>query len=174
MRACCASLRPKYAKCGCTISSSFSTTVVTPRKWPGRDLPSSRSLNPSTCTYVENPGGYISAASGRNSPSIFAASSFAVSASIGRGYLDKSSFGPNCFGFKNMDAYTGEHSFFALSTSARCPACSAPIVGTNPITRCSNRASFAFSFIHAMVRIVSIHRSPKKKGAESLRPAALS
>ena len=57
MRACCASLRPKNAKRGCTISKSFSTTVVTPRKWPGRERPSSRSLRPSTVTHVRNPGG---------------------------------------------------------------------------------------------------------------------
>ena len=46
---CCASLRPKYARCGWTMLQSLSTTVVTPRKCAGRLAPSSRAVSPSTC-----------------------------------------------------------------------------------------------------------------------------
>src|SRR5580704_5465077 len=98
----------------------------------------------------------MSSAEGRNNPSTPDFASFSTSASSGRGYLDKSSFGANCVGFTKIEAYTGEHSFLALPTSARCPACSAPIVGTRPITRCSSRASRAFCFIQEIVRIVSM------------------
>ena len=40
MAACCQSLAPKTATSGCTMLNSLATTVVTPRKWVGRDLPS--------------------------------------------------------------------------------------------------------------------------------------
>ena len=36
---CCASFSPKYARSGWTIPNSFSTTVATPRKCPGRCAP---------------------------------------------------------------------------------------------------------------------------------------
>ena len=36
---------------------SLATTVATPRKWPGRDLPQSLSLRPSTVTKVMAPAG---------------------------------------------------------------------------------------------------------------------
>src|SRR5271167_3927317 len=98
----------------------------------------------------------MSAAWGKKRPSTFAPESFSISASRGRGYFDKSSFAPNWVGFRKMETYSGEHILRARSTNARCPACSAPIVGTKPITRCSRRAWRAFSFIHAVVRIVSM------------------
>ena len=36
---CCASFCPKYTRVGRTIASSLSTTVATPRKWPGSEAP---------------------------------------------------------------------------------------------------------------------------------------
>ena len=42
---------------GRTIVNSFTQTVATPRKWPGRCSPSSPSAAPSGSTQVANPGG---------------------------------------------------------------------------------------------------------------------
>src|SRR5882672_118314 len=97
----------------------------------------------------------MSAASGANSESTPACSSFSLSDSNVRGYFVKSSLGPNCFGFTKIEAITGEHSRFARSISAKCPRCSAPIVGTSPTMRFSARACRACSFIHAIVRMIS-------------------
>src|SRR5712692_3038249 len=72
-----------------------------------------------------------------------------------RGYLAKSSFGPNCFGLTKMEAMTGEQSRLARSISDKCPPWSAPMVGTRPTMRLSARAWRACSFIQAMVRMVS-------------------
>src|SRR6266849_5113451 len=74
------------------------------------------------------------------------------------GYFVKSSFGPNCFGFTNIDAITGEQSCFARCTKAVWPACNAPMVGTKPMMRLSARAWRAACFIQAMVRMVSTWR----------------
>ena len=41
---CAASFWPKKARSGSAAIRSLATTVATPRKWPGRDLPSRRSL----------------------------------------------------------------------------------------------------------------------------------
>ena len=57
-----------------------------------------------------------------------------------------------------MDVMTCEHSCLARSTSARCPACNAPMVGIRPMMRFSARASRARSFIQAMVRMVSTEK----------------
>src|SRR5258708_15277216 len=54
-----------------------------------------------------------------------------------------------------MEAITGWHSPRAARTSERCPACSAPIVGTKPAERPSARACRATCFIHSMVWMVS-------------------
>ena len=43
---------------------SLSTTVATPRKWPGRQTPSSGCATAGGSTYVEKPGGYMSACCG--------------------------------------------------------------------------------------------------------------
>ena len=61
---CWKSLRPNTATCGTVAASSFVTTVVTPRKCPGRIGPSRRSANAPGSTCVWNPGGYIAAAVG--------------------------------------------------------------------------------------------------------------
>src|ERR1700735_392003 len=156
MRACCASLRPKKAVWGLTISNNFRTTVATPSKWPGLARPSQRSLRPLTATEVLNPAGYISSADGakRTSTPRFARAS--RSASKVRGYFLRSSAGPNCFGFTKMDTTTGEHFRFASRTREKCPSCNAPIVGTKPIEHSLVSDSLATSFIQEIVRIVSM------------------
>ena len=45
---------------------SLVTTVVTPRKCPARNRPSSGCVTPSTSTWVENPGGYMDSIVGAN------------------------------------------------------------------------------------------------------------
>ena len=48
---------------------SFSTTVATPSKCPGRRSPSSGFATPPTVTIVCEPGGYMTSTGGRNSRS---------------------------------------------------------------------------------------------------------
>ena len=54
--------------------------MATPRKWPGRAVPSRPTATPSGSTHVAKPGGYISAGAGANSRSTPAA--FAIAASL--------------------------------------------------------------------------------------------
>jgi hypothetical protein len=61
---CWKSLRPNTATCGRVAPKSLVTTVVTPRKWPGRTGPSSRSASAPGSTWVWKPTGYIAAAVG--------------------------------------------------------------------------------------------------------------
>src|SRR3954466_1281758 len=137
---------------------SFETIVATPRKCPGRDLPSSRSLNPSTVIQVTAPAGYISSAVGANTRSTFSFSSSPRSRSRSRGYLLRSSLGPNCMGFTKTDAATAAHCERAACTSDRCPACSAPIVGTNPsrLPLCrTSRQAFLIDSVDVITRTES-------------------
>src|SRR6267378_2569546 len=116
----------------------------------------------------------MSAASGARSESTPACSNFSLSDSKVRGYFEKSSVGPNCFGFTKIEAITGEHSCFARSISRRCPRCSAPIVGTSPTMRFCARACRACSFIHAIVRIISTESvGDLKLRARRRRPLAI-
>ena len=62
---CWKSFSPNTATCGLTALNSFATTVVTPRKWPGREPPHRPCVTPVTVTSVWKPGGYIAAALGR-------------------------------------------------------------------------------------------------------------
>ncbi len=48
--ACCQSLAPKTETAGKTQLKSLATTVVTPRKWVGREAPSRPCVNPSSTT----------------------------------------------------------------------------------------------------------------------------
>src|SRR5258708_19066558 len=58
-----------------------------------------------------------------------------------RGYLLKSSYGPNWVGFTKIETMTTSHSLRALRISERCPSWSAPMVGTNPMDFLSSRAA---------------------------------
>src|SRR5580700_3322556 len=73
-----------------------------------------------------------------------------------RGYLLKSSDGPNCVGLTKIETTIGEDSRFAARISEKWPSCSAPIVGTRPRRRSDARAACAICFIHSIVWIVSI------------------
>ena len=127
-----ASFCPKNATSGWTISNSLLTTVATPRKCPGRDAPSSFPLSPSTSTNVFAPGGYISSTDGRKSSSTSSFSSSARSRGRSRGYLSRSSEGPNCRGLTKIDTAVAPQRDFEARTSDRCPSCKAPMVGTKP------------------------------------------
>src|SRR5262249_54364754 len=111
---------------------NFKTTVATPRKCPGRNLPSQGSASAPTSTYVENPGGYTSSTGGANTESTSTADNLARSSSKFRGYLEKSSCGANCLGLTKIETIVQSHSWMLRSTRLKCPACSAPIVGTRP------------------------------------------
>ena len=150
---CAASFWPKNARSGRTISNSLQTTVVTPRKCPGRELPSSLLLRSSTSTTVLAPDGYISATEGMKSKSTLKSSSNATSRSRVRGYLAKSSVGPNCNGLTKIDTAVTSHCDFDFRTSERCPSCKAPIVGTKPNFLPSCDALRHVAFIPMMVSI---------------------
>src|SRR5690242_8921956 len=81
---------------------SFDTTVQTPLKLPGRDAPQRTCDSWASSTHVEKSAAYIESAEGAKSTSAPAPSQAAVSAAIGRGYREKSSFGPNCAGLTKM------------------------------------------------------------------------
>src|SRR5579872_1568778 len=98
----------------------------------------------------------MSAGCGAKITSTPASESFCESVSKVRGYLARSSLGPNCVGLTKIDVTTCEDSRRARSTSAMCPAWRAPIVGTRPTILFSARARRADSFIQATVRTVSI------------------
>ncbi len=102
-RSCWKSFCPKQATVGRTMLNSLATTWQTPRKWPGRCLPSSTlSSCGRSITTSAPPGGYISSAEGWNTQSTPAAAHLARSASSGRGYLDRSSPRPNWVGLTKM------------------------------------------------------------------------
>ena len=82
---CCASFSPKYATSGCTISSSFNTTVATPSKWPGRNAPHRCPAMRPTRTVQSGGCGYITAGVGANTTSTPNRPHSARSASKGRG-----------------------------------------------------------------------------------------
>lgn len=82
---CWKSLRPNTATSGRVAPNSFVTTVVTPRKCPGRMGPSNRSASAPGSTWVSNPVGYIVDAVGAYTASTPAARQAARSSSIGRG-----------------------------------------------------------------------------------------
>src|SRR5512138_943546 len=65
----------------------------------------------------------------RSTPS---GSSKLKSRSRSRGYLDRSSLGPNWVGLTKMETTTWSHSSRARRTKERCPSCKYPIVGTSP------------------------------------------
>src|ERR1700747_2126426 len=77
-----------------------------------------------------------------------------------RGYLLKSSDGPNCVGLTKIETTIGEDSPFAARISEKWPSCSAPIVGTRPSRPSDARAACAICFIHSIVWIVSIRLVP--------------
>src|SRR5262245_57040418 len=122
---------------------SFATTVVTPLKWPGREAPQSDAVSSCTATSVRKPGGYISSTDGAKTTSTPASRAWCRSPSMSRGYVAKSSCGPNCLGLTKIDITTISHSRRAACTRLMWPACKYPIVGTRPIrlpaARCTAR-----------------------------------
>ena len=120
---------------------SLETTVLTPRRCPDARLPRVGRLLPSTSTQVEAPAGYISSTLGAKTRSTPSTSSSAQSASKVRGYLARSSLGPNWVGFTKMITVVISQVTSTLLTSERCPACarpwSAPGRATCPQAKCA-------------------------------------
>ena len=102
----------------------------------------------------------MSETDGANTASAPAASHFAASSSSWRGYLSKSSFGPNWVGFTNIETTTVSASSFALRTRLKCPSCSAPIVGTSAIFPPFERADLEKDVISAGEDIIFIDFTP--------------
>ena len=115
---------------------SLATMVSTPAKWPGRNSPSQR---------VADPAGHhphlgargVHRLDGRHEERVHAARSRpARGRAAGRaGSALRSSFGPNCGGLTKMLITTTSLPARAASTSARCPSCREPMVGTRPMRR---------------------------------------
>jgi hypothetical protein len=87
----------------------------------------------------------MSATSGAKRRSQPSSRSRAESRPKGRGYRAKSSFGPNWVGLTNRLVTTVplvRARFLARRTSARCPSCKAPMVGTKTTGRGSLETSF--------------------------------
>ncbi len=82
---CCQSFSPKTARCGRTAWKSFVTTVVTPRKCPGRVFPQSGTVSAATSTAVWKPSGYMARGLGAKITSTPAAAQRAASSSSVRG-----------------------------------------------------------------------------------------
>ena len=82
---CCQSFSPKTATSGRTQWKSFVTTVVTPRKCPGRPRPQSGAVRSATSTAALNPSGYMAPAFGAKTTSTPAAMHRVVSSSSVRG-----------------------------------------------------------------------------------------
>src|SRR3990172_673441 len=126
------------------MSKSFSTTVHTPRKNPGRNAPSRMSASSGGGATLNACGsGYISRSSGVKSTSTRSRSSFPQSTSKVRRYLSKSSVGANCSRFTKMVATTKLACERAIRISERWPSCRLPIVGTHATSasRSSRRSS---------------------------------
>src|SRR6478735_8152202 len=73
----------------------------------------------------------------------------AESFSASRGYLEKSSVGPNCVGFTKTEAITTSACARAVRTSERWPWCNAPMVGTKPTLLPARRASLLMAVTSA-------------------------
>src|SRR5512136_190752 len=100
--------------------------------------------------------------------SVFSCSSSFMSRSRSLGYLARSSVGPNCMGLTKMLTTVTSASSRAFLTSARCPSCRYPMVGTKPI-RFSFRSSSAVSCIWLTVSMTLI--SMERMGVVRERPA---
>jgi hypothetical protein len=85
IRYCWKSFCPKNATSGFTMLKSLETTLITPRKWSGRNWPHSFAGRSFWSTNVANPLGYISATEGAKSTSTFSLSAIRWSFPIWRG-----------------------------------------------------------------------------------------
>src|SRR5919109_3620890 len=74
-----------------------------------------------------------------------------------RGYLERSSFGPNWVGLTKIETTTWSHSSLARRTRERCPSCRYPIVGTSP-TLLGNKSRAVCSSVRVLM--VNIHATP--------------
>ncbi len=130
---CCASFCPKTAASGLTRLNSFNTTVRTPWKNPGLKAPSSDSPTRPGSTVTSCSVGYICVASGAKTRWAPCSAQMATSRPRSRGYLSRAAPTSNCSGLTKTDT-TSEPSCPEISrprrSSARCPSCSAPMVGT--------------------------------------------
>ena len=132
--ACWMSFCPKTATSGWTMLNSFATTVSTPVKWPGRAAPSHRDASDVGTTVTARPAP-IDLVRLRREQQVDAARLGQLRIAA-RGRADSGRnprSGPNCSGLTKMLMHDDAARSRARSTSARCPSCSAPIVGTSAI-----------------------------------------
>src|SRR5687767_9719691 len=76
---------------------------------------------------------------------------------MSRGYLERSSLGPNWVGLTKMETTTCSHSSRARRTREICPSCRYPIVGTNPSLPVNESLAACRSM---RVLTVNIHATP--------------
>ena len=112
--------------------NSLSTTVATPRKWPGRAAPHRHVLQPVDLDVRAEAGRIHRPVSGwKIRVDAFAAADVQVLVERSRVAV-KSSFGPNCVGLTKIDTTTKPVSARAARIRLAWPSCRAPIVGTSP------------------------------------------
>ena len=142
---CWKSFSPNTATSGRTASNSLATTVATPSKWPGRAAPSQRSRQPGDMDRGREAGRIdVARPPGIHSRSQPACSSMrASSLSLPRIALEILAGRRTAVGLTKIVATTVSARRFASSTSARCPACSAPIVGTSAILSAARQLASA-------------------------------
>ena len=152
-RSCWKSFCPKQATSGWRMLNNFATTWHTPRKCPGRCLPSSASVScgrsttiSDSCRRIHLLGGRIEDADRRPARGIFP-----DRIRSGADTSLKSSRGPNCVGFTKMLTAVNGAECLAYSISDRCPRCSAPIVGTSAslpsLARCARHSAIVFTTV---------------------------
>ena len=170
---CWKSFWPNTARCGRTAPKSFVTTVVTPRKWPGRCAPSSTSAQLARF-HVGLEARRVHRRSGRcvDRVDARAAGTLRGRRRSGAGTRSKSSRTSNCSGLTKIDTTTTSARRRASSTSARCPACSAPIVGTNPTTRPASRCASDQARIAAGVSNTCMSTPPRSPPCRCASAAA--
>ena len=141
---CWASFSPNTTVSGRARCSSFSTTVSTPSKKPGRNWPSStRPIGPASAVTSGLPAGYISAAGrGENQVHPFGGAHGQVVVQGARVAI-KILAGPELERVdedRHHDAAGGLASAAAARSRVACPACSAPMVGTRMTAPVGRRA----------------------------------
>src|SRR5687768_7418858 len=93
------------------------------------------------------------------------ASSIARSCASCRGYLSKSSPGPNCVGLTKRLAIVRSAIDLERSISERCPSCRAPMVGTSPTVSPAAFQCETSALTASIVLAARMLRTPAERGA---------
>ena len=160
---CWKSFSPKIATSGCTRHSSFTTTVATPWKCPGRNTPHRMSVRPGTSTTVlpTLPAGIhlVDRRVNERIDAVFAQQVAHRRPGV-RGYARNPRTGPNC---SRVDEDAGDDAPAVQVRRADIrltwPMCRLPMVGTNAMLSRASRQRVTVSRSSAIRVIVCIGRA---------------